>query len=58
MRITHHIVGDGRKNKDGDDAIGDEIGEDLGQEVDGGAVIAAGVLVTATHIDKDSQGTH
>lgn len=46
--FTHHIVGDGRKQEDGDDAVGDEISEDLGQEVDRCAIISTRVLVTTT----------
>lgn len=57
-RNTHHIVGDGRKHKDGDYAVGDEISKDLGQEVDGRAVIATGVLVTAKNMNKDSVEAH
>lgn len=44
--VTHHVVGDGWKHKDGDDAVGDEISKDLGQEVDRGSVISTGVLMT------------
>lgn len=45
--ITHHVVGDDGKGKNGNDAVGDEVSEDLGQEVDGRAVVAAGVFVAA-----------
>lgn len=48
MRFTHHVVGDGCSYDDRDDAVGEEVSEDLGQEVDGGAVVAARVLVAAT----------
>lgn len=52
VRITHHVVGDGWKYKDGDDAVGDEVTKDLRQEVDRCSVIAARVLVTATDMKK------
>lgn len=57
MRITHHIVGDGWKHYDGDDAVGNEIGKDFGQEVDGSAVVTTGILMTTKDINKDCQKT-
>lgn len=50
--VTHHKVGDGGKHQDWDDAIRQEISKDLGQEVDRRTVVATGVLMTATKVNK------
>lgn len=43
--ITHHVVGDGCKQKDGDHAVGEQISKKLGQEVDWSPVVATWVLM-------------
>lgn len=55
MSITHHEIGDGRKHKDGDDAVGEEVGKNLRQEVDRCTVITAGVFMTVAHRHKDAE---
>lgn len=55
VSITHHEIRDGRKQKDGDDAVGEEVGKNLGQEVDRCTVITAGVFMTMAHKHEDAE---
>lgn len=57
MSITHHEVNDGRKHQDGDDAVGEEVGKNLGQEVGGCPVITAGVFMTMAEKHEDAGKT-
>lgn len=55
LSVTHHEVRDGRKNKDGDDAVGEEVGKNLRQEVDRCTVITAGVFMTMVHKHENAE---